>query len=217
MSVQMVAGKGPTFPEPLKEPEDLQQLQAKVDVSKELDYVFKAITLTRHKLEGKVPLIGFSGAPVRDQRRSRTSGKPRAHQPQAALCLPAVDADVLHDRRRRVQHSRQGQALAVPAPGGQPHAAEDADGRDRAVPAGPGGGWSPGQDASSSLCVSPGGSAVAARTRDQELARAAELLTLRRFSASLFLLWLNFLGGRSERSVPSPRDGASGTALLLPG
>ncbi|CAG10903.1 unnamed protein product, partial [Tetraodon nigroviridis] len=63
MSVQMVAGKGPTFPEPLKEPEDLQQLQAKVDVSKELDYVFKAITLTRHKLEGKVPLIGFSGAP----------------------------------------------------------------------------------------------------------------------------------------------------------
>uniref|UniRef100_A0A674MMG6 Uroporphyrinogen decarboxylase n=1 Tax=Takifugu rubripes TaxID=31033 RepID=A0A674MMG6_TAKRU len=63
MNVQMVAGKGPTFPEPLKEPEDLQQLQAKVDVSKELDYVFKAITLTRHKIEGKVPLIGFSGAP----------------------------------------------------------------------------------------------------------------------------------------------------------
>lgn len=66
MNVQMVAGKGPTFPEPLKEPEDLQQLQAKVDVSKELDYVFKAITLTRHKIEGKVPLIGFTGAPVRD-------------------------------------------------------------------------------------------------------------------------------------------------------
>jgi len=26
-------------------------------------YVFDAITLTRHKLKGKVPLIGFSGAP----------------------------------------------------------------------------------------------------------------------------------------------------------
>lgn len=61
----MVAGKGPTFPEPLKEPEDLQRLQAKVDVDKELGYVFKAITLTRHKIEGKVPLIGFTGAPVR--------------------------------------------------------------------------------------------------------------------------------------------------------
>lgn len=66
MDVQMVAAKGPTFPEPLKEPEDLQRLRVKVDVDKELGYVFKAITLTRHKLEGKVPLIGFTGAPVRD-------------------------------------------------------------------------------------------------------------------------------------------------------
>lgn len=65
MEVQMTPGKGPTFPEPLKEPEDLQRLKIKVDVSSELDYVFKAITLTRHKIEGKVPLIGFTGAPVR--------------------------------------------------------------------------------------------------------------------------------------------------------
>uniref|UniRef100_W5M552 Uroporphyrinogen decarboxylase n=1 Tax=Lepisosteus oculatus TaxID=7918 RepID=W5M552_LEPOC len=63
MDVQMLAGKGPTFPEPLKEPEDLLRLRTKVDVSEELGYVFKAITLTRHKLEGKVPLIGFTGAP----------------------------------------------------------------------------------------------------------------------------------------------------------
>ena len=65
MEVQMVPGKGPTFPDPLKDPEDLQRLKTKVDVKKELDYVFKAITLTRHKIEGKVPLIGFTGAPVR--------------------------------------------------------------------------------------------------------------------------------------------------------
>ncbi|KAF7659013.1 hypothetical protein LDENG_00004460 [Lucifuga dentata] len=63
MDVQMVAGKGPTFPEPLKEPEDLQRLRVKVDVNAELGYVFKAITLTRHGTEGKVPLIGFTGAP----------------------------------------------------------------------------------------------------------------------------------------------------------
>lgn len=30
-----------------------------------LKYVGQAITLTRHKLEGKVPLFGFSGAPVK--------------------------------------------------------------------------------------------------------------------------------------------------------
>lgn len=68
MGVQMLPGKGPTFTDPLKEPEDLQRLQPNVDVNKELDYVFKAITLTRHKIEGKVPLIGFTGAPVRESR-----------------------------------------------------------------------------------------------------------------------------------------------------
>lgn len=57
--------QGPTFPEPLVSPEDLEKLEKKVDVKKSLGYVYDAITLTRHKLEGKVPLIGFSGAPVR--------------------------------------------------------------------------------------------------------------------------------------------------------
>ncbi|XP_066479287.1 uroporphyrinogen decarboxylase isoform X1 [Tiliqua scincoides] len=63
MEVVMIPGKGPSFPEPLKEVEDLLKLRQKVDVATELGYVFQAITLTRHKLEGKVPLIGFSGAP----------------------------------------------------------------------------------------------------------------------------------------------------------
>ncbi|KAJ6144224.1 hypothetical protein N7470_008119 [Penicillium chermesinum] len=35
----------------------------KVDVKAELDYVYSAITLTRLKLQGRVPLIGFCGAP----------------------------------------------------------------------------------------------------------------------------------------------------------
>lgn len=54
---------GPVLPEPLVIPEDIKKLKTPVDVYKELNYVFEAITLTRHKLEGKVPLIGFSGAP----------------------------------------------------------------------------------------------------------------------------------------------------------
>lgn len=66
MEVVMVPGKGPTFTEPIKEVEDLLKLRQKVDVAAELGYVFQAITLTRHSLEGKVPLIGFSGAPVSD-------------------------------------------------------------------------------------------------------------------------------------------------------
>lgn len=34
-----------------------------VDVKKELQYVYDAISVTRRKLEGRVPLIGFCGAP----------------------------------------------------------------------------------------------------------------------------------------------------------
>jgi uroporphyrinogen decarboxylase len=63
LEVQMVPGVGPVFPDPLLDPSHLARLTADVDVQKELGYVFDAITLTRHKLEGKVPLIGFAGAP----------------------------------------------------------------------------------------------------------------------------------------------------------
>lgn len=66
MVVEMVDKKGPHFPEPLKSPEDKQYtevMERHVDVAKELDYVYKAITLTRQKLKGRVPLIGFCGAP----------------------------------------------------------------------------------------------------------------------------------------------------------
>lgn len=66
MTVEMVDKKGPVFPDPLKSPSDPQykELMARdVDVEKELDYVYQAITMTRRKLKGRVPLFGFCGAP----------------------------------------------------------------------------------------------------------------------------------------------------------
>lgn len=66
MQVEMVDKKGPHFPDPLKSPEDGQYakiMQKEVNVKTELEYVYNAITLTRHKLKGRVPLIGFCGAP----------------------------------------------------------------------------------------------------------------------------------------------------------
>jgi uroporphyrinogen decarboxylase len=63
MEVQMIPGKGPCFPYPLNNVADIAQLKEQVDVKSELAYVMEAITLTRHKLEGKIPLIGFAGAP----------------------------------------------------------------------------------------------------------------------------------------------------------
>ncbi|KAH0544165.1 Uroporphyrinogen decarboxylase in heme biosynthesis [Glutinoglossum americanum] len=70
MVVEMVDGKGPHFPRKLETPfatrDDRQYdgiMERDVDVKKELGYVFDAITLTRQKLNGRVPLIGFCGAP----------------------------------------------------------------------------------------------------------------------------------------------------------
>ncbi|XP_026747126.1 uroporphyrinogen decarboxylase [Trichoplusia ni] len=62
MTVEMHPGLGPVFPSPLKDPSEIDQLQQEGAVSR-LTYVGDAITLTRHKIEGKVPLIGFTGAP----------------------------------------------------------------------------------------------------------------------------------------------------------
>ena len=44
-------------------PSDIQKLNKNADAKKELGYVLEAIKLTRHALNGRVPLIGFSGAP----------------------------------------------------------------------------------------------------------------------------------------------------------
>lgn len=66
MAVEMVDKKGPHFPDPLRTPDDGQYaevLARDVDVAAELGYVYDAITLTRNKLAGRVPLIGFCGAP----------------------------------------------------------------------------------------------------------------------------------------------------------
>ncbi len=66
MEVKMVDGVGPKFPNPLRSPAESQYreiVDRQVDVARELDYVYKAITLTRHKLAGRVPLFGFCGAP----------------------------------------------------------------------------------------------------------------------------------------------------------
>lgn len=66
MEVIMVDKKGPHFPDPLVSPDDAQYkevMEREVNVKESLDYVYKAITLTRQKLKGRVPLIGFCGAP----------------------------------------------------------------------------------------------------------------------------------------------------------
>ncbi|KOS15938.1 uroporphyrinogen decarboxylase [Malassezia pachydermatis] len=62
MEVEMIPGKGPSFLDPLNTPKDMDRLK-RVDVEKDLGYVLEAIRLTKIKLAGRVPIIGFCGSP----------------------------------------------------------------------------------------------------------------------------------------------------------
>ncbi|HEY4287730.1 MAG TPA: uroporphyrinogen decarboxylase [Puia sp.] len=62
MEVQMVEGKGPFLPDPIKRIADLEKLIVP-DVNEKLGYVFDALSLTKKTLDGRVPLIGFAGSP----------------------------------------------------------------------------------------------------------------------------------------------------------
>jgi uroporphyrinogen decarboxylase len=62
MTVLMEEGKGPVLPETIKTEADINKLL--VDNTPErLDYVMKALAMTKTELNGRVPLIGFAGAP----------------------------------------------------------------------------------------------------------------------------------------------------------
>jgi len=63
LEVTMEPAKGPVLPSPLLDPSHLSRLSEHVDVEKELGYLFEALKLTREGLRGRVPLIGFVGAP----------------------------------------------------------------------------------------------------------------------------------------------------------
>lgn len=58
----MHAGKGPVIDNPIKTPQSALKIKAE-DISNKLKYVYDAIALTKKELNGRVPLIGFSGAP----------------------------------------------------------------------------------------------------------------------------------------------------------
>lgn len=62
MEVQLIESKGPLLPEPVKQASDLDKLIIP-DVQEKLGYVFNAIRLIKQELNGRVPLIGFAGAP----------------------------------------------------------------------------------------------------------------------------------------------------------
>jgi uroporphyrinogen decarboxylase len=62
LTLSVEDGVGPRFHQPLRAPADFERLHDTVPED-DLGYVLEAIRLARRELEGRVPLIGFAGAP----------------------------------------------------------------------------------------------------------------------------------------------------------
>lgn len=85
---------GPFFPNPLETPADLQKLTVDGAIDR-LKYVGDAITMMRHNLDGKVPLIGFTGAPV--SKKCNTQHLTNFSYDFRFIFLFSVDAHGLYD------------------------------------------------------------------------------------------------------------------------
>ncbi len=59
---EMVENKGPYFPQTIRTENDLKKLRV-ADISENLAYTPEAIRLVKQELDGRVPVIGFAGAP----------------------------------------------------------------------------------------------------------------------------------------------------------
>ena len=55
-------GEGPKFRKPVRTEADIEALKV-IDTASDLSYVTDAVTMIRRELNGRVPLIGFSGSP----------------------------------------------------------------------------------------------------------------------------------------------------------
>ncbi|HEY6906614.1 MAG TPA: uroporphyrinogen decarboxylase [Ignavibacteriaceae bacterium] len=62
MVLEMHEGKGPIFHNPIRNEEDARGLK-RIEPERDLKYVLDAVNLTKKLLDGRVPLIGFSGSP----------------------------------------------------------------------------------------------------------------------------------------------------------
>ena len=62
LGLYFVEGKGPGFERPIQSASDINKLSVP-DIDKHLDYVMATIGMVRQELDGKIPLIGFSGSP----------------------------------------------------------------------------------------------------------------------------------------------------------
>lgn len=105
LKYELIEKKGPFFPETIKTRADIEKLGSGKSAAEELSYVYDALSLTKKRLDNKVPLIGFAGAPwtlmsyMIEGQGSKTFSKAKAFlykEPELAhLLLDKITATVI--------------------------------------------------------------------------------------------------------------------------
>jgi uroporphyrinogen decarboxylase len=108
---EMVKGKGPFFPKVITSEADLKQLH--IADGSELTYVYDAIAETRKRMNGRVPVIGFAGAPftilcymIEGQGSKTFAGARRwlhAHPKEAHLLLDKITQSTINYLKLQVE------------------------------------------------------------------------------------------------------------------
>ncbi|NJL74234.1 MAG: uroporphyrinogen decarboxylase [Saprospiraceae bacterium] len=60
---ELLEKRGPRFPRTIKTQADVRGLRTGVDAAAQLAHTYESVRLTKQRLQGRVPLIGFAGAP----------------------------------------------------------------------------------------------------------------------------------------------------------
>ncbi len=63
LDYEMIESKGPRFPKVIDNHNDIKALRSGQDAAAALGYVYEALRMSKKNLAGRVPLIGFAGAP----------------------------------------------------------------------------------------------------------------------------------------------------------
>ncbi len=111
---EMVEKKGPRFPRIISGGQDIEKLRAGADAASELEYVYRAVEETKAALDGRVPLIGFAGAPwtllayMVEGQGSKTFSKARRmlyREPASAhALLEKITDTIIHYLQAKVRH-----------------------------------------------------------------------------------------------------------------
>ena len=113
LTYEMVEKKGPWFPKTIESLKDVENLGSGENVLGELQYVFDALATTKKELNGRVPLIGFAGAPwtifsyMLEGSGSKTFSKARKflyQEPEAAkLLLEKITATTIAYLKQKIK------------------------------------------------------------------------------------------------------------------